>query len=301
MAVQWGVSVTETHQRLLKKTVEDDGDKHDGVKCSLVAKNDDQGISFLERLNIFGSQAVKMLSQSFDAGTERGELEPCTYIDTLHATWFNSDREPELDKVFEELIKDRMILVGAQLDGIHDDVVNPVNGTVPGVYLIAMALDNYLEFGADYYRPMSRIKAILLEMVTLSVMIFLIGLAWQYVQLKFTAMKSDELSLSVIVKKFFVVFFIKIIIPVTLSLLLVWIMWSYQYVPINWIAVSVLSFVAVPISLYDIVTKDKGLDSFFAKTFTIINLSPWLTEKVNPLLMLILTSITSSGLTSLKS
>ncbi len=262
MAVQWGVSVTATHQRLLSKTVEDDGDEHDGVNCSLVG----QEISFLDRLNHFGGQAIKMLSQSFDAGNERGELEPCTYIDTLHATWFNSDREPELDEIFEEMIKDRVILVGAQLDGIHDDVVNPVNGTVPGVYLFAMALDNYLEFGADYYRPMSRITAILLEMVTLSVMIFLIGLAWQYAQLKFTAMKSNDLSLRVIVKKFFIVFIIKIIIPVTLSLLLVWVMWSYRYVPINWIAISVLSFVAVPISLYDIVTKDKGLDSVLKKS-----------------------------------
>ena len=266
MAVQWGVSATETHQSLLKNTAEDDGDEYDGVTCSLVAKNKEQRVSFLDRVVFSANQAINMLGQSFDSGTERGELAPCTYIDTLHATWFNSDRQPALDKIFEKLIKDRIILVGTQLDGIHDNVTNPVNGIVPGVYLSAMALDNYLEFGADFYRPMSRTTAVLLEMVTLSVMIFLIGLAWQYVQLKSVIMKSNDLSFSVVAMKFSIVFFIKIIIPVTLSLLLVWVMWSYQYVPLNWIVISVLSFVAVPISLYDIVTKDNGFDSILKKT-----------------------------------
>jgi CHASE2 domain-containing sensor protein len=46
------------------------------------------------------------------------------------------------------LLKDRLVLVGVDLDGSPDLIFNPVNGQVPGVLLHAAALENLLSDGA---------------------------------------------------------------------------------------------------------------------------------------------------------
>lgn len=49
------------------------------------------------------------------------------------------------------LLKDRAVLVGAKITGIPDLIPTPVNGNLPGVYLHAMALDNLMHYGRNYY------------------------------------------------------------------------------------------------------------------------------------------------------
>jgi hypothetical protein len=50
----------------------------------------------------------------------------------------------------EPLLKNKIILLGANVPGIPDYVDTPVNGKLPGVYLHAMALDNLMHFGNSY-------------------------------------------------------------------------------------------------------------------------------------------------------
>ncbi|WP_418642351.1 CHASE2 domain-containing protein [Vibrio chaetopteri] len=50
------------------------------------------------------------------------------------------------------MIEQSVILVGGQIEGIHDYVVSPVHGALPGVFFHAMALDNLITFGQNYTR-----------------------------------------------------------------------------------------------------------------------------------------------------
>lgn len=51
-----------------------------------------------------------------------------------------------------QALKGRIVLFGAVVPGQNDLVDSPVHGTIPGVYLHAMALDNLLTFGDNYKR-----------------------------------------------------------------------------------------------------------------------------------------------------
>lgn len=49
-----------------------------------------------------------------------------------------------------EFVGDKFVFIGAQVPGYNDHANSPVHGLIPGVYLHAMALDNFLSYGADY-------------------------------------------------------------------------------------------------------------------------------------------------------
>lgn len=71
------------------------------------------------------------------------------------------------------LLKDRVVLIGTSLAGIHDLVVSPVHGQLPGVYLHAMALDNLLTWNDRYFkrgdtRPIMLALGLLLAWVSAS-------------------------------------------------------------------------------------------------------------------------------------
>lgn len=51
-----------------------------------------------------------------------------------------------------QALKDRYVVIGAVVPGQNDLVDSPVHGTIPGVFLHAMALDNLLTFGSDFKR-----------------------------------------------------------------------------------------------------------------------------------------------------
>ncbi|MEF1279546.1 CHASE2 domain-containing protein [Vibrio fortis] len=55
---------------------------------------------------------------------------------------------PEL----KQAIQGKMVLVGYHVTGGVDLVVSPVHGTLPGVYFHAMALDNLVTLGNEYWR-----------------------------------------------------------------------------------------------------------------------------------------------------
>ncbi len=48
------------------------------------------------------------------------------------------------------MLRDRLVLVGANITSTGDLVESPVHGQLPGVYLHAMALDNLINAGMDY-------------------------------------------------------------------------------------------------------------------------------------------------------
>ena len=71
---------------------------------------------------------------------------PCPYNET-----FTFDQIEEMsDEQLVANIKDKYLIVGADLTGYNDLIQSPVHGLIPGVYLHAMALDNLLTFGSHY-------------------------------------------------------------------------------------------------------------------------------------------------------
>ncbi|MGH8353851.1 MAG: CHASE2 domain-containing protein [Pseudomonas sp.] len=74
-----------------------------------------------------------------------GRPQPCPYTRTLY---LNQLRDPRV----AEVLRDKLVLLGAQIRGIPDQVQSPVQGLLPGVYWHAMALDNLLVQGPHYWR-----------------------------------------------------------------------------------------------------------------------------------------------------
>ncbi|MBL4712595.1 MAG: CHASE2 domain-containing protein, partial [Gammaproteobacteria bacterium] len=49
-----------------------------------------------------------------------------------------------------EALKNKVVMYGLSLEGLHDNIDSPVHGLLPGVFFHAMALDNLMHYGADY-------------------------------------------------------------------------------------------------------------------------------------------------------
>lgn len=72
----------------------------------------------------------------------------CPYNLTYSVAQLESLPEQQLSQA----LKDRFVLIGAVVPGQNDLVDSPVHGTIPGVYLHAMALDNLLTYGDQFKR-----------------------------------------------------------------------------------------------------------------------------------------------------
>ncbi|WP_194723853.1 CHASE2 domain-containing protein [Noviherbaspirillum malthae] len=70
----------------------------------------------------------------------------CPYHRTLSMAQLGELSEKEL----APYLAHRYVMVGANIPGYNDFVDSPVHRLLPGVYLHAMALDNFLTYGSDY-------------------------------------------------------------------------------------------------------------------------------------------------------
>lgn len=95
----------------------------------------------MQLLTLLGTDSLR--SQRDANEVERPQ--PCPYTRTLYA---NQLRDPRV----AEVLRGKHVLLGAHIRGIPDLVVSPVQGQLPGVYWHAMALDNLLSQGHQYWR-----------------------------------------------------------------------------------------------------------------------------------------------------
>lgn len=73
-------------------------------------------------------------------------------------------QSPDLSQ-FADSLKDKIVLIGADIPGVPDTFVSPVHGSVPGVFFHAMALDNLLALQSRYLKEMPRASWIAIEIV----------------------------------------------------------------------------------------------------------------------------------------
>ncbi|MEI9990046.1 MAG: CHASE2 domain-containing protein [Rhizomicrobium sp.] len=132
MLVAWGAALPSKHGRDAKAFpgclhyFEDSSDRWHGIGYALGTA-------------IFG----RFPDQDF--GWDK--LQPCAYHQMVSAADF-FDTKPAREAELERLVEGSYVLIGARVAGIGDEIVSPVNGKLPGVYLHAMALDNLLSFNA---------------------------------------------------------------------------------------------------------------------------------------------------------
>lgn len=99
-----------------------------------------------ESLKLFGLNLLHGLAPERVSSTRQ----PCPYSQSLEVQHLDV---PALSKdpQFMSMFKDRYVLYGGNLSVLHDRAETPVNGTVPGVFVHAMALDNLLTYQNDYF------------------------------------------------------------------------------------------------------------------------------------------------------
>lgn len=79
----------------------------------------------------------------------------CGYHSIIYAddmAYIDKLGTPEQKERLDEALRNKIIIYGLSLEGLHDNVDSPVHGQLPGVFLHAMALDNMMYYGADYIR-----------------------------------------------------------------------------------------------------------------------------------------------------
>lgn len=75
----------------------------------------------------------------------------CVYSLTLSASDLETTDADE-QALLKRLLHGKLVLVGASITGTGDITVSPLHGKIAGVYSHAMALDNLINWGMDYYR-----------------------------------------------------------------------------------------------------------------------------------------------------
>jgi|GEM_PF-231998 len=200
-------------------------------------------------------QVWEVMFQTVSQKQQRGRLNACTHTDSLSALWLLGGGRDDRNRAWlNEMLRDRIVLIGTQINGLHDRIDSPVNGQVPGVFMLAMALDNYLTYGAGYYRDMKWWVAALLEIAVLFCTTVLIGLLWQRSSLRSSIGVHANSNIDTrgpidLAIKAFAIY--KLMIPLLGSLTLAGLAWHLGYAPLNWIAVTLLVFVQNPVGMGD--------------------------------------------------
>lgn len=102
----------------------------------------------------------------------------CPYSTTYSVSQLNEMP----DELLKQALKDKFVLIGAVIPGYNDIVESPVHGSIPGVYLHAMAVDNLLVYGSNYKKSRGwdwPVSFELLKAGLISVfVVLLVHLAW---------------------------------------------------------------------------------------------------------------------------
>ncbi|AFN77070.1 CHASE2 domain-containing protein [Stutzerimonas nitrititolerans] len=85
---------------------------------------------------------------------------------------------PEEKDLLRELLADRLVLVGADIASAKDRTLSPVHGQLPGVYAHAMALDNLLQYGMDYFSTPPTVFDTEIDVLDLFEMAFVLFVLW---------------------------------------------------------------------------------------------------------------------------
>lgn len=137
LSVEWGFGSLNTLR-----------DKEDIALDSAVLNQPCGASGFGPRLMKYTSFIVSSFVHGF-SGEEPYRQKGCSYHEIIPAQYlFDGLNEAQLDA----MLKDRIVLVGADFRGFADSFDTPIYRRVPGVMIHAMALDNLMEHGRSAQR-----------------------------------------------------------------------------------------------------------------------------------------------------
>jgi hypothetical protein len=119
------------------------------------------------RLRALAWQFVLALADRSNEATEVNSRLPCMSFAVLPASFLSDATGTRNEKLIREALHDNFVFVGADIPGIPDHTVSPVQGQVPGVMLHAMAMENLLSSDGSYLRATPEWFLILLKLVIL--------------------------------------------------------------------------------------------------------------------------------------
>ncbi len=73
---------------------------------------------------------------------------PVIYADEL--VYIDKSGDVTQKQRLSAALKDKIVMYGLSLEGLHDNIESPVHGLLPGAFFHAMTLDNLMHFGAEY-------------------------------------------------------------------------------------------------------------------------------------------------------
>lgn len=119
----------------------------------------------------------------------------CPYHGTLSMAQLGELPEQTL----APFLKDRYVLVGANVPAYNDFANSPIHGLIPGVYLHAMALDNLLTYQGKYKQStgweLAHLRNLLLPALLAVFAVFIVNVVWRPLSERFGPRKKEEPSL----------------------------------------------------------------------------------------------------------
>ncbi len=164
----------------------------------------------------------------------------CPYNLTLLASDLETN-DPEDRALLNDLLRDRLVLVGAHITSTGDLVQSPVHGKIPGIYLHAMALDNLISLDMDYDRdPASLFFDIdwldLVEIALLGLIVILKSLHEHHLEERPALTTWPKLE-----RGFFASPYWPFLLMIASLAILSFVLWSLDITPANVMAVALLS------------------------------------------------------------
>lgn len=167
--------------------------------------------------------------------------QPCPYSRTLPAAALSAN-DPAARQLQREFLTDKLVIVGAAIEGAPDLILSPVHGKIPGAYLHAMALDNLITQGADYNKAPEKLVHNLnwITLVELALLSFILYLGHSRERGHFTLVKvmSQKVGLGHVTFSP-VQLFISTLLLIFCTGLTIW-LWA-DIEMINWLGLSLLS------------------------------------------------------------
>lgn len=199
----------------------------------------------------FWRQVSQMLVEILKSTPERGLKYDCTFTDTVLISMLNSSSGDSEDPL-EYYIKDRYVFIGAAIDLNNDYIINSVNGKIPGVYLLAMAFDNLVNYGPGYFRDLDNAYKTIGAIAAL----FVVNFFLEVTNLKLQTLENDNATNSHY--KYRRLLIVGILMPLSFGLILAIICWEFRIAARDLLGITLIAFFINPVSISEIYEATEG-------------------------------------------
>ncbi|MDD1781119.1 CHASE2 domain-containing protein [Enterovibrio sp. ZSDZ35] len=148
--------------------------------------------------------------------------------------------------ILKEAIQGRLVLFGYHLSGGTDTVISPVHGKLPGVYNHAMALENLLEKGENYWNVPASTGFFNLSIADIFEIAIQISVLFTVIWYRYSHLETNDASQESLLSGLKPVIFVSLLILLT-------ILFSDQLLDIgvsNWYALPLILILDIPIFFY---------------------------------------------------